>query len=34
VTKTRRGREQRVQGEVGTVRRAHGLLDRLEGRIA
>jgi DNA-binding transcriptional ArsR family regulator len=30
VTKTRRGREQRVRGDVGTVRSAHGLLDRLE----
>ncbi len=30
VTKQRRGREQLVRGNVDTVRRAHGLLDRLE----
>ena len=30
VTKTRRGREQRVRGNVDTVRRAHALLDQLE----
>jgi DNA-binding transcriptional ArsR family regulator len=30
VTKTRRGREQRVRGDVATVRTAHGLLDQLE----
>jgi len=37
VTKTRHGREQRVRGEVATLRSAHGLLDDLEtvwrGRI-
>jgi DNA-binding transcriptional ArsR family regulator len=37
VTKTRRGREQRVRGDVRTVRSVHGLLDQLEalwrGRI-
>jgi DNA-binding transcriptional ArsR family regulator len=32
VTKTRHGREQRVRGEVATLRRAHGLLDDLETR--
>ena len=30
VTKTRHGREQRVRGEVATLRTAHGLLDGLE----
>jgi DNA-binding transcriptional ArsR family regulator len=30
VTKTRRGREQRVRGNVDAVRRAHALLDQLE----
>ena len=30
VTKQRRGREQLVHGNVDTIRRAHGLLDRLE----
>ena len=30
VTKTRRGREQRVRGEVAAVRGVHGLLDELE----
>jgi DNA-binding transcriptional ArsR family regulator len=30
VTKTRRGREQRVRGDVRTVRSVHGLLDQLE----
>jgi len=30
VTKQRRGREQLVRGNVGTIRRAHRLLDRLE----
>jgi DNA-binding transcriptional ArsR family regulator len=30
VTKTRRGREQRVRGEVATLRTAHGLLDQLD----
>ena len=37
VTKTRHGREQRVRGDVATLRSAHGLLDDLEalwrGRI-
>jgi hypothetical protein len=37
VTKTRHGREQRVRGEVATLRTAHRLLDDLEavwrGRI-
>ncbi len=37
VTKTRHGREQRVRGDVGTLRSAHRLLDELEvlwrGRI-
>ena len=37
VTKTRHGREQRVRGNVATLRTAHGLLDDLEalwrGRI-
>ena len=37
VTKTRHGREQRVRGDVATLRRAHRLLDELEalwrGRI-
>jgi DNA-binding transcriptional ArsR family regulator len=37
VTKTRRGREQRVRGDVATLRTAHRLLDDLEtlwrGRI-
>ena len=27
---TRHGREQRVRGEVGTVREAHRLLDQIE----
>jgi DNA-binding transcriptional ArsR family regulator len=31
VTKTRRGREQRVRGDVAALRRAHRLLDDLEG---
>jgi DNA-binding transcriptional ArsR family regulator len=31
VTKTRHGREQRVRGDVGTLRTAHRLLDDLEG---
>ena len=31
VTKTRHGREQRVSGEVATLRTVHGLLDDLEG---
>ena len=30
VTKTRHGREQRVRGDVATLRSAHGLLDDLE----
>lgn len=30
VSKHRRGREQRVRGEVGTVREAHRLLDQIE----
>ena len=30
VTKTRPGREQRVRGDVATLRSAHGLLDDLE----
>jgi DNA-binding transcriptional ArsR family regulator len=30
VTKTRRGREQRVRGDVATVRGVHSLLDELE----
>ena len=30
VTKQRRGREQLVRGNVDTIQRAHGLLDRLE----
>jgi DNA-binding transcriptional ArsR family regulator len=30
VTKTRRGREQHVRGDVGTLRRAHELLDQFE----
>jgi DNA-binding transcriptional ArsR family regulator len=30
VTKTRQGREQRVRGDVATVRSVHRLLDRLE----
>jgi DNA-binding transcriptional ArsR family regulator len=30
VTKRRRGREQRVRGEVDVLREVHGLLDRLE----
>src|SRR5688572_15470685 len=30
VTKTRHGREQRVRGEVATLRSAHRLLDELE----
>jgi len=30
VTKTRHGREQRVRGNVATVRTVHALLDRLE----
>jgi DNA-binding transcriptional ArsR family regulator len=38
VTKTRRGREQRVRGHVDAVRRAHALLDELEtlwrGRVS
>ena len=37
VTKTRHGREQRVRGDVATLRSAHGVLDDLEalwrGRI-
>jgi DNA-binding transcriptional ArsR family regulator len=37
VSKTRHGREQRVRGDVGTLRSAHRLLDELEvlwrGRI-
>jgi DNA-binding transcriptional ArsR family regulator len=37
VIKTRHGREQRVRGDVATLRSAHGLLDELEalwrGRI-
>ena len=32
VTKTRRGREQHVRGEVGTLRTAHLLLDELEAQ--
>src|SRR5262245_47791961 len=30
VTKTRLGREQRVRGDIATVRSVHGLLDQLE----
>jgi DNA-binding transcriptional ArsR family regulator len=30
VSKHRHGREQRVRGEVGTVRKAHRLLDQIE----
>ena len=30
VTKTRRGREQRVSGNVAAIRGAHGVLDQLE----
>jgi DNA-binding transcriptional ArsR family regulator len=32
VTKTRRGREQHVRGDVGTLRTAHLLLDELEAQ--
>src|SRR6478735_2141201 len=32
VTKTRRGREQHVRGDVGTLRIAHLLLDELEAQ--
>jgi DNA-binding transcriptional ArsR family regulator len=32
VTKTPRGREQRVRGNVDAIRRAHALLDQLEAQ--